>query len=264
MNLYGINQINHTTTMVNNSMRKISTGSNYPSVADNPSNYAILKRMEARVNSIRQSNNNVQNSNTMLNISASALSNTMDILSNMRSAVLNAVNETNTDGDRNDLQKTMNELLKQIDENSNMTYNGKYILHGDKQVVASIDGYDNLYMPDASVKGLGLDNIDLNDSSTALDKIDNALYNISGSYETVVDKITDVGALQQRMFLQSDNYTMIEENENNSISTIGDLDISAEVTKLKSNETQQQLAIYAHEHMLNVHNSLLKSALMNL
>ena len=68
------------------------------------------------------------------------------------------------------------------------------------------------------------------------------------------------GAAQQNLSYASANYTTQQENLTAAASTSGDTDIAAEVTKLKSADTQNQLALYATK--MNMHNNAAVLALL--
>ena len=68
--------------------------------------------------------------------------------------------------------------------------------------------------------------------------------NIQSSLEASLDEITSLGAQQARMDFQAENYMTMEENEANSLSTLSDADLAKEITNLRSEDTQQQLALY--------------------
>ena len=58
--------------------------------------------------------------------------NTRSILRTLKEKAINAANDTNTDADRATIQKEVDQALDQIDENANVTFNGKTLLDGSK------------------------------------------------------------------------------------------------------------------------------------
>ncbi|MBE6093826.1 MAG: hypothetical protein E7201_11800, partial [Selenomonas ruminantium] len=59
-----------------------------------------------------------------------AVQSTVDILKTLKEKVVNAANDTNTDMDRQTIQKELNQSVDQINDNANVTYNGKYLIDG--------------------------------------------------------------------------------------------------------------------------------------
>jgi flagellin len=108
------------------------------SAADDASGYAISERMRVQIRSLDQANSNTQAGNSMLKVAEGAVSSTVDILKTLKEKVINAANDTNTDDDRATIQKELNQSIDQIDDNANVTYNGKYLVDGSKNTVGTI------------------------------------------------------------------------------------------------------------------------------
>ena len=100
---------------------------------DDASGYAISERMRVQIRSLDQANQNAQNGNAMLKTAEGAVSSTIEILKSLKEKAINAANDTNnTETDRTTIQKELDQFIDQIDENANVTYNGKYMLDGTK------------------------------------------------------------------------------------------------------------------------------------
>ena len=252
MTIGGVNTLstlNSTQKAMNSSIQKIATGSKFPSAGSGPAEYGILQRMYSNAGAISQSNANTQTASSMLKTASGATENIVNSLSGLREQLLQAANGTNGEADLATLQNSVNQTISTIDNTANgATYNGKQLLDGSQSVtVAGADGYENVELGNLSSQGLGLTDsegnstIDLKDSgslASALDKVDSAL-------NAALDQATSLGAAQQGMEYQSANYTTQETSLYDSASTMGDTDIAAEVTKLKSASTQNQLALFA-------------------
>ena len=103
--------------------------------------------------------------------------------------------------------------------------------------------------------------IDLSNSDSiqsALKNVDGALSFVQGvdgnlqasleggyALDEALDEATTQGAQMQRLDFQEANYTTMAENEQAAASTMGDTDMAKAITELKSQQTQQQLAMYA-------------------
>lgn len=273
MTMGGVNSSLSTLNRVQNSMQKttqkLATGSNYPSAAYGSSSYAILQRMNAHIGSVSQSVQNTQNMSSMVKTAAGATSNTIDALKTIQATLINAANGTNTDVDRSAMQENINQLVSQIDDNARVSYNGMNLLDGSKSnlLVAGVNGYENVGLGDMRSQALGLTDsqgnvtIDLsNDDSiqSALETVNGALnfvQNVDGNLQAsldggytldeALDEATTQGAYLQRLEYQEANYTTMEENEMAAASTLGDTDMAKAITDLKSQQTQEQLALFA-------------------
>lgn len=134
-NLSALNTLN--TLNVNNSelaksLKKVSSGMRITGAGDDASGYAIGKGMEVMVRALGQ---DIENTQTGKNLIATAEKGMQEIVSNIRSMkelVLNAMNDHNSDVDRETLQK---EYLGRMETITNIAasteYNGRLLLNGD-------------------------------------------------------------------------------------------------------------------------------------
>jgi flagellin len=130
-----LNTLNKNSSALAKSLEKVSSGMKINSAADDASGYAISERMRVQIRSLDQANANTQAGNSMMKVAEGAVSSTVDILKTLKEKVINAANDTNTDDDRATIQKELNQSIDQIDDNANVTYNGKYLVDGSKNTV---------------------------------------------------------------------------------------------------------------------------------
>ena len=125
-----LNTLNKNSNALSKSLQKVSSGMRINSAADDASGYAISERMRVQIRSLDQDNKNTQNGNSMMKVAEGAVSSTVEILKTLKEKVINAANDTNTDADRQTIQKELDQSIDQIDDNANVTYNGKYLVDG--------------------------------------------------------------------------------------------------------------------------------------
>ncbi len=262
-----LNSLNHTHSSASKHIQNIASGTKYSSASNGASEYAISQRMSSNIGAIRQSNANTQNMNSMLKTASGAVNNTVQSLSTLQQTLLNAKNGTNTSTDLAALQKTVDQTISQINENASVTYNGQRLIDGSRGsvTVAGVNGETSIPLGDMTSKGLGLTDsegnstINLTDAASldsALETVSSALSSASATsgtlnnaLDTTLDEATSLGAYEQGLEYQSANYTTMEENLTDSLSTLSDTDIAAEVTKLKSDQTIEQLAMFGIKAM---------------
>jgi len=133
-----LNTLNKNSSALAKSLEKVSSGMKINSAADDASGYAISERMRVQIRSLDQANANTQAGNSMMKVAEGAVSSTVDILKTLKEKVINAANDTNTDDDRATIQKELNQSIDQIDDNANITYNGKYLVDGSKNTIGTI------------------------------------------------------------------------------------------------------------------------------
>ena len=127
-----LNTLNKNSSALASSLKKVSSGMKINSAADDASGYAISERMRVQIRGLDQANQNTQNGTSMMKVAEGAVSSTVDILKTLKEKVINAANDTNTDADRATIQKELDQSIDQINDNANVTYNGKYLVDGSK------------------------------------------------------------------------------------------------------------------------------------
>ena len=125
-----LNILNKNSSALAKSLQKVSSGMKINGAADDASGYAISERMRVQIRGLDQANQNTQNGNSMMKVAEGAVSSTVDILKTLKEKVINAANDTNTDADRATIQKELDQSIDQINDNANVTYNGKYLVDG--------------------------------------------------------------------------------------------------------------------------------------
>lgn len=276
MTIGGNNPYVNTYNRINNSTQKtfqtVATGSLHPTAAMGASEYSIAARFESNIRATRQSVQNTQNLSAMVRTAAGATQNTVSALTTIKEHLINAANDSNGSLDRAALQENINQLVAQINENAYVEYNGKRLIDGSQEslTLAGIDGYENFNMGDLRSRTLGLTDAEGNvtiDTSTvetanaSLAIVDDAL-NVASfqndalhfaedyvddgiSLNRALDEATTQGAQLARMEFQEANYVTMEENMLAAQSTIDDADMAKQITQLRNQQIQEQLATFA-------------------
>ena len=115
---------------IDKSLKKASSGEKITSAEDDASAWSISERMRVRMRSIDQATQNAQNDNSMMEVAEGALSSTLEILRTLKERAINSANDSNTDDDRKNLQKEVDGLIDQVDDNALVTFNGKSLIDG--------------------------------------------------------------------------------------------------------------------------------------
>lgn len=127
-----LNELNKNEKAKSKDLKKLASGLKIGSAADDASGYAISERMAVQIRGLDQDSQNTQNSQALMKTASGALDSTMDILKTLKEKAINAANDTNTDADRATIQKEVDQAIQQINENAQVTYNGKTLLDGSK------------------------------------------------------------------------------------------------------------------------------------
>ena len=176
-----LNILNRNQSALAKSLQKVSSGMKINDAGDDASGYAISERMRVQIRSLDQDKQNTQNGNSMMKTAEGAVASTVEILKTLKEKAINAANDTNTDEDRRTIQKEINQMVDQIDDNALATYNGKYLVDGSRNSIgtATCTTLTNTALSTASAWGSAL---------TALESRQNeslniqATDNVTGSY----------------------------------------------------------------------------------
>ena len=87
-------------------------------------------RMRDQIISLDQENYNIQNGSAMMKVAEDRVSSTIEILKTLKEKVINATADTNTEVDRQAIQKEIDQSIAQIDDNALTTFNGKILSDG--------------------------------------------------------------------------------------------------------------------------------------
>ena len=150
-----LNTLNKNQSALSTNLKQVSSGMKINGAVDDASGYAISERMRVQIRSLDQDNQNTQNGNSMMKVAEGAVSSTVDILKTLKEKVINAANDTNTDDDRLTIQKELNQSIDQINDNANITFNGKYLVDGthNQKVTATTTTFTNQSMSTATEGG---------------------------------------------------------------------------------------------------------------
>ena len=153
-----LNTLNKNTNALKKSLEKVSSGMKINSAADDASGYAISERMRVQIRSLDQANQNAQNGGSMMKVAEGAVSSTVEILKTLKEKAVSAANDTNTDSDRATIQKELDQSIDQINDNANVTFNGKYLVDGshNKETTATTTRMTNQSLNATTTKATAL------------------------------------------------------------------------------------------------------------
>ncbi len=127
-----LNTLNKNQSELSKSLQKVSSGMKINSAGDDASGMVISERMRVQVRALDQDDMNTNNGSALLRTAEGAVQSTIEILKTLKDKAISAANDTNTDEDRALIQKEVDHLIDQIDDNALTTYNGKYLMDGTK------------------------------------------------------------------------------------------------------------------------------------
>lgn len=114
------------------STEKLSSGLRINRAGDDAAGLAISEKMRGQIRGLDQAGRNAQDGISLIQTSEGALNETHSILQRMRELSVQSANDTNTDVDRAELQKEIEQLTKEVDRIADTTeFNTQTLLKGD-------------------------------------------------------------------------------------------------------------------------------------
>ncbi|WP_029166084.1 flagellin [Aminiphilus circumscriptus] len=143
--LYAYNSVSSTTSAMQSSIAKLSSGLRINSAADDAAGLAISEKMRAQISGLDQASANAQDGISMIQTAEGALNETHSILQRMRELAVQAANDTLTSQDRSYIQLEIDQLKEEIDRISTTTqFNKKKLLDGSAAALWSSDSLDTV------------------------------------------------------------------------------------------------------------------------
>ena len=239
------------------SMQRLSSGLRVNSAKDDAAGLAIAERMTSQVRGMNVSIRNANDGISMAQTAEGALGKVADSLQRMRELSVQSANATNSNSDKDSLDKEFGELSKEIQRVLGGTsFNGQHMLGTDAkaftfQVGANTTSNDTIDITttdltaDATITAVaGTDNTGaaraVIDSTASAATIKGVIDNIDVALSTVNDKRAVMGASQSRFDSVITNLQISVENQSAARSRIMDTDFAAETANLSRSQILQQ------------------------
>jgi len=130
--LNSYNQLNQTNQNMEKSLERLSSGSRINRAADDAAGLAISEKMNSQTKGLAQAQRNAQDGISMIQTAEGAMKETHSILQRMRELSVQAANDSNTDADRAEIQKEIDQLSSEVKRIADTTeFNTKKLLNGE-------------------------------------------------------------------------------------------------------------------------------------
>ena len=127
-----LNTLNANNSQMSKSLKKVSSGMRINSASDGTSEYAFSMRLRSLEGAYGQDIDNAKKGNDLVSVAEGGIQVIIDIMREMKAMALNSANDSNTDLDRQTLQKDFAKRMEVISDIAATTnYNGKLLLNGD-------------------------------------------------------------------------------------------------------------------------------------
>lgn len=118
-------------------LERLSSGLRINRAADDAAGLAISEKMRAQIRGLKMAERNSMDGISMIQTAEGALAEVHAMLQRMRELAVQAANDTNTETDRKEIQKEINQLTSEINRIGNATeFNTKKLLNGGATKIA--------------------------------------------------------------------------------------------------------------------------------
>jgi len=239
------------------SMQRLSSGLRVNSAKDDAAGLAIAERMNAQVKGMNVAVRNANDGISMSQTAEGALGKMGDALQRMRELAVQSANATNSNSDKDSLDKEFGELAKEIQRVAGGTaFNGQNILGANAgakqfQVGAGTTSNDSITITttdmtaDASITAVaGTDNAGTGraviDSTTSVSTVQGVVDKIDQAIDKVNAERATMGASQSRFDSVISNLQVSVENQSAARGRIMDADFASETANLSLAQILQQ------------------------
>ncbi len=238
-------------------MQRLSSGLRVNSAKDDAAGLAIAERMNAQVRGMNVAVRNANDGISLAQTAEGALGKVSDSLQRMRELAVQARNSTNSNQDKDSLDKEFGELAKEIQRVlGGTTFNGKNILGAQAgtqafQVGANTTANDtidiittNMVTAGEITSVAGFDNAGTSRAGIGSTALGPAIASVIGAIDVALDKVNSeratLGASQNRFDAVISNLMTASENQSAARSRIMDADFAAETANLSRAQILQQ------------------------
>ncbi|MBA4108232.1 MAG: flagellin FliC [Leptothrix sp. (in: Bacteria)] len=245
--------LNMSQTSLSVSMQRLSSGLRVNSAKDDAAGLAIAERMNSQIKGMNVAARNANDGISLAQTAEGALGKVSDALQRMRELTVQARNASNSDSDRDSLNKEFQQLSAEIVRvTAGTTFNGKPILATgaaqDFQIGANTTANDVITITTTdmtadpsitAVTGTGGTPvvIDSTSTTTTLGDVINA---IDGALDRINSERAVYGATQSRFDAIISNLQVSAENQTAARSRIMDADFAAETANMSRAQILQQ------------------------
>jgi flagellin len=244
------NNLMKTTSAMNKSIGRLSSGLRVTSAADDAAGLAVSENMRAQLKGFQQASRNANDGIAIVQTAEAAYQSISDTLVRMRELAVEAANDSISDTERGFLNEEFTALNTEIDRISNVTeFNGINLLDGTAgaggtltfQVGTRNSANDQITVDlnAQAASNLGVDGSEvdvISNAQAAISEIDTAL-------ESLNTDRAGLGATINSLSLSVNNLSATIENYGNAVGNIRDTDIGAESAEFSKSQVLQQAGV---------------------
>ena len=191
-------QLNANTNAVQKSLEKLSSGLKINRAGDDAAGLAISEKMRGQIRGLEMATKNAQDGISLIQTAEGALNESHAILQRMRELAVQAANDTNTESDRAELQKEVDQLAEELTRIADNTeFNTQNLLGGNFRATFHIGANENQNI-EISIGNMGAEALKVTGTveSTTVDQLsDDAQKALAQQLGVEIDDIDQVNVL---------------------------------------------------------------------
>ncbi|MBH3427764.1 flagellin domain-containing protein [Pseudomonas alkylphenolica] len=248
--------LNRATDALSTSMTRLSSGLKINSAKDDAAGLQIATRMTSQIRGQTMAIKNANDGISIAQTAEGAMQEQTNILQRMRELAVQSRNDSNSQTDRDALDKEFQSMLKEIDRIADSTQlNGKNLLDGtagamtfqvgsnsgtSNQITISLSAAMKTTGTGAALTGLAGKSITGANTTAAEQTFTAAVSAIDDALAAINASRADLGANQNRLTSTINNLQNINENAEAARGRVQDTDFAAETAQLTKQQTLQQ------------------------
>lgn len=248
--------LNRATDALSTSMTRLSSGLKINSAKDDAAGLQIATRMTSQIRGQTMAIKNANDGISIAQTAEGAMQEQTNILQRMRELAVQSRNDSNSQTDRDALDKEFQSMLKEIDRIADSTQlNGKNLLDGtagamtfqvgsnsgtSNQITISLSAAMKTSGAGAALTGLAGKSITGANTTAAEQTFTAAVSAIDDALAAINASRADLGANQNRLTSTINNLQNINENAEAARGRVQDTDFAAETAQLTKQQTLQQ------------------------
>ena len=230
-------QLGITTGLQAKSTEKLSSGYRINRAGDDAAGLSISEKMRSQIRGLNKASSNAQDGVSLIQTAEGALNEAHAILQRMNELATQAANDTNTDVDREAINKEMTALVSEMDRIASTTqFNTMNLLDGSfsskNLQVGALEGQTI----GISIGAMNASTLQITGLSVATNAdAGSAMTAIQSAIDTVSTQRSALGAIQNRLEHTIANLDTTSENTQAAESRIRDVDMAEEMVNYSKN-----------------------------
>ena len=248
--MIALQNLNSTSSDLQATQNRISTGLKVASAKDDGAAYAIAQSQRATVSSLDAVKDSLSRGSSVVDVSMSAGESVSDMLSQLKEKALAAsdtsLDTTSRDALKNDFESIRDQITKTL---SNATFNGINLVDGTNSSIAALanaGGTSTITVAgqDMSLGG-SIVSLSTNASFSTATSASNLLTTIDTSINNVSAALAKLGTSSKALENHMTFVGKLQDSLTAGIGNLVDADMAKESAKLQALQTKQQLGIQA-------------------